>query len=287
MHSRLTGEKGGYYVDFADGKGLGRALAEGFAYQGEPSEYFGRARGTASADLGGERFVLCLQNHDQVGNRAQGDRLSTIVPMAAVKMAAALLFAAPALPLLFMGEEYGETSPFQFFTSYLDHALDEAVRVGRAAEFTRFGWSSAPPDPGRSATFLRSRLNHSLAGAPRHRELREYYRRWLALRRSHPALGARGKERARCEIDAERQRSHAAPRGRRRRPGAAWSPTSPAPRGPTRRRRPTGATCSTARIRASPAAGWAGPWPPTRPSSTKSAGGCDSVLIRAHRPRRL
>jgi maltooligosyltrehalose trehalohydrolase len=189
-------------VDFAGGKGLGRALAEGFAYQGELSEYFGRARGTASTDLGGERFVLCLQNHDQVGNRAQGDRLSTIVPMAAVKMAAALLFAAPALPLLFMGEEYGETSPFQFFTSYLDHALDEAVRVGRAAEFVRFGWSTAPPDPGRSATFLRSRLNHSLAGAPRHRELREYYRRWLALRRSHPALGARGKERARCEIDA-------------------------------------------------------------------------------------
>jgi maltooligosyltrehalose trehalohydrolase len=201
IHSRLTGERAGYYVDFADGKGLGRALAEGFAYQGEPSEYFGRARGTKSADLGGERFVLCLQNHDQVGNRAQGDRLSTIVPMAAVKMAAALLFASPALPLLFMGEEYGETSPFQFFTSYLDLALVEAVRVGRAAEFSRFGWSTAPPDPGKSTTFLRSRLNHSLAGAPRHRELREYYRHWLTLRRTHPALGARGKERTRCEMD--------------------------------------------------------------------------------------
>src|SRR5262245_4180040 len=201
IHSRLTGEKSGYYADFAEGKGLARALAEGFAFQGEVSEYFGRARGTASADLGGERFVFCLQNHDQVGNRAQGDRLSTIVPMAAVKMAAALLFTAPALPLLFMGEEYGETSPFQFFTSYLDQALVEAVRVGRAAEFARFGWATPPPDPGKSATFLRSRLNHSLAGAPRHRELREYYRRWLALRRSHPALGARGKERTQCEVD--------------------------------------------------------------------------------------
>src|SRR5499426_41427 len=202
IHSRLTGEKSGYYADFAGGKGLARAIAEGFAFQGESSEYFGRARGTTSADLGGERFVFCLQNHDQVGNRAQGDRLSTIVPMAAVKMAAALLFAAPALPLLFMGEEYGETSPFQFFTSYLDPALVEAVRQGRAAEFAKFGWEGKLPDPSEPATFLRSRLNHSLAGAPRHRELREYYRRWLALRRSHPALGARGKERTQCEIDA-------------------------------------------------------------------------------------
>ena len=202
VHSRLTGEKGGYYVDFAGGKGLTRALAEGFAYQGEPSEHFGRARGTKSTDLGGERFTICLQNHDQVGNRAVGDRLSTIVPFAAVKLAAALLFAAPALPLLFMGEEYGETSPFQYFTSHLDPALVEAVRKGRTEEFKAFGWEGTVPDPSEPATFLRSRLNHSLAGAPRHRELREYYRRWLALRRSHPALGAGGKDRARAELDA-------------------------------------------------------------------------------------
>jgi len=202
VHSRLTGEKTGYYVDFAGGQGLTRALAEGFAFQGEPSAYFGRARGSRSADLGGERFTICLQNHDQVGNRAVGDRLSTIMPFAAVKLAAALLFAAPALPLIFMGEEYGETSPFQYFTSHLDPALVEAVRKGRVEEFKSFGWEGAVPDPSEPATFLRSRLNHSLAGAPRHRELREYYRRWLALRRSHPALGAGGKDRARAELDA-------------------------------------------------------------------------------------
>jgi maltooligosyltrehalose trehalohydrolase len=202
VHGRLTGEKGGYYLDFAGGRGLARAMAEGFAYQGEPSAYFARPRGTPSADLPGERFVVCLQNHDQVGNRAQGDRLSTIVPFAAAKMAAALLFAAPALPLLFMGEEYGETSPFQFFTSYLDPALVEAVRRGRAAEFARFGWEGKIPDPSEPATFLRSRLSHPLAGAPRHRELRDYYRQWLSLRRGHPALGAHGKERTRCEVDA-------------------------------------------------------------------------------------
>jgi maltooligosyltrehalose trehalohydrolase len=202
LHARLTGETGGYYRDFPGGRGLTRALVEGFAFQGEPSIHYGRGRGTPSADLGGERFTVCLQNHDQVGNRAAGDRLSTLVPFAAVKAAAALLFAAPALPLLFMGEEYGETSPFQYFVSHLDAALLESVRRGRAEEFKSFGWKDALPDPAEPATFLRSRLNHPLADAPRHRELREYYRRWLALRRSHPALGAHGKDRARAELAA-------------------------------------------------------------------------------------
>ena len=202
LHARLTGEQTGYYADFAGGRGLPRALTEGFAFQGEPSKYFGRPRGTRSAGLGGERFTICLQNHDQVGNRAVGDRLCTILPFAAVKMAAALLFAAPALPLLFMGEEYGETSPFQYFVSHLDPALVEAVRKGRTEEFKSFGWEGTVPDPSEPATFVRSRLNHSLAGAPRHRELREYYRRWLALRRSHPALGAGGKDGAHAELDA-------------------------------------------------------------------------------------
>jgi maltooligosyltrehalose trehalohydrolase len=201
VHCRLTGERGGYYVDFAEGRGLARAVAEGFAFQGEPSEYFGRPRGTASADLEGEHFVIALQNHDQVGNRAVGDRLSTVVSFAASKVAAALMFATPALPLLFMGEEYGETAPFQFFTSFLDPELVDAVRRGRAAEFARFGWEGKVPDPSEPATFLRSRLSQALAGAPRHRELRDYYRQWLALRRSHAALGAAGKTRAQCEID--------------------------------------------------------------------------------------
>ena len=202
VHVRLTGEHRGYYADFQAPSLLPRALAEGFAFQGERSEYFGRERGTASADLPAEHFVICVQNHDQVGNRAQGDRLSTMLPLEAVKVAAALMFTAPALPLLFMGEEYGETSPFQFFTSFLDPALMDAVRRGRTAEFARFGWQSEVPDPGAPATFLRSRLNHALATAPRHRELREYYRRWLDLRATHPALGARHKDRAKASIDA-------------------------------------------------------------------------------------
>jgi maltooligosyltrehalose trehalohydrolase len=201
LHVRLTGERGGYYVDFGDPALLPRALAEGFAYRGQPSEYFGRPRGTESLDLGGEHFVIFTQNHDQVGNRAQGDRLGSVVPFEAMKLAAALMLVAPALPLLFMGEEYGETAPFQFFTSFLDRNLAEAVRRGRAQEFARFGWQGHIPDPIDPATFVRSRLNHSLTTAPRHRELLEYYRRWLELRRSHPALGARHKHLANAELD--------------------------------------------------------------------------------------
>ena len=200
IHVKLTGEHGGYYVDYAEPALLPRAIAEGFSYQGERSTYFGGPRGTPSADLPGEHFVICVQNHDQVGNRAQGDRLSTVTSVDAVKLAAALMFAAPALPLLFMGEEYGETSPFQFFTSFLDPNLARLVREGRTAEFERFAWQGEVPDPGAPATFMRSRLNHSLAGAPRHRELREYYRRWLALRATHPALGTRHKQLARAEL---------------------------------------------------------------------------------------
>jgi maltooligosyltrehalose trehalohydrolase len=202
LHRTLTGETVGYYGDFGDDHHLDRAIAEGFAFQGEPSAFWGRPRGTPSADLPGDRFVICLQNHDQVGNRAHGDRIGTLVPFAAVKLAAGLMFATPAVPLLFMGEEYGETARFQFFTSYLDPRVAEAVRRGRAEELARYAPRGPIPDPNAPNTFVASRLNHSLAGAPRHRGLREYYRRWLALRRTHPALGAGGKELTRVERDA-------------------------------------------------------------------------------------
>jgi maltooligosyltrehalose trehalohydrolase len=113
------------------------------------------------------------------------------------------MFAAPGLPLLFMGEEYGETAPFQYFTSFLDRNLAEAVRRGRTLEFAKFAWQGQVADPGDPATFVRSRLNHSLVGAPRHRELHHYYRRWLALRRDHPALGARHKSHAQASLDEQ------------------------------------------------------------------------------------
>ena len=203
LHRQLTGETSHYYVDFGSEQHLDRAVAEGFAYQGEPSEYFGRPRGTPSADLAGEHFVICLQNHDQVGNRPQGDRIGTLVPFEAVKLAAGLMFVTPAIPLLFMGEEYGETARFQFFSSFLDRDLAEAVRKGRIEEMSRWDTRGPIADPNAPNTFVSSRLNHSLSGAPRHRGLREYYRRWLTLRRTHPALGTRHKELTRVARESD------------------------------------------------------------------------------------
>jgi maltooligosyltrehalose trehalohydrolase len=140
-----------------------------------------------------------MQNHDQVGNRPGSQRLGTLLGADAVKVAAALLFVTPAIPLLFMGEEYGEVAPFPFFTSFLEPGLTEVVRRGRQREFERFGWRTLIDDPGDPTTFSRARLEHVLAHASGHRELRAYYRAWLALRRSHPALGARGKRSTRVE----------------------------------------------------------------------------------------
>jgi maltooligosyltrehalose trehalohydrolase len=203
MHRALTGETEGYYADFAGDHHIARVITQGFSFQGEASAYWGRPRGTPSADLSGDHFVIFLQNHDQVGNRPQGERLGVLLSFEAVKLAAGLLFATPALPLIFMGEEYGETARFQFFTSFLDKNLAEAVRRGRADELARFAWRATGSDPNAPNTFVSSRLNHSLAGAPRHRGLREYYRRWLTLRRTHPALGAAGKELTRVTLDAD------------------------------------------------------------------------------------
>jgi len=200
LHTRLTGERGGYYADYPGGRGLERAIVEGFAYQGEPSVYWNRNRGTPSADLPGERFVISLQNHDQVGNRSGSERLPTLVSPEAVRAAVAILFVTPAIPLLFMGEEYGETAPFAFFASFLDPRLSEAVHRGRQGEFERLGWTGRIADPNDLATLTRARLNHALATGPGHRELREYYRAWLRLRRSHPALGARHKGATHAEM---------------------------------------------------------------------------------------
>ncbi len=193
LHTRLTGEELGYYADSPSGPGLERAIAEGFAYQGEPSVYWGRNRGTPSADLPAAHFVISLQNHDQVGNRAGSQRLPALVSPEAVKAAVAVLCATPAIPLLFMGEEYGELAPFPFFASFLDAGLREAVSRGRQREFERLGWAGRVHDPCDPATFASARLDHTLATRPGHRELREYYRAWLTLRGRHPALGARHK----------------------------------------------------------------------------------------------
>ncbi len=194
LHAALTGERQGYYVDFGRLEQLATAYAHSFVYSGQHSEFRDRPHGTTVDDVPLKRFVVCAQNHDQIGNRAAGERLTALLPFEAVKLAAAAVLLAPYIPLLFMGEEYGETAPFQFFTDFEDSALQEAVRRGRREEFKHFDWSASVPDPQAPDTFARSRLNWSIREQPPHAALFALYRALIALRRAESVfqpVGAR------------------------------------------------------------------------------------------------
>jgi maltooligosyltrehalose trehalohydrolase len=147
-----------------------------------------RSHGNESKGTSGEQFVVFTQNHDQIGNRMKGERLGHLLDFEALKVAAGMMLLSPFLPLLFMGEEYAEPSPFQYFVSHGDPALIEAVRQGRRNEFKAFGWGEDPPDPQDSATFLRSQLHWELQHRQPHRQLRDLYAELLRLRKRFPAL---------------------------------------------------------------------------------------------------
>lgn len=189
LHALLTGERQGYYADFGGLDQLAQAAAHGFVYEGQRSRYRRRRFGSSSRGRSACKFVVFTQNHDQVGNRPEGERLSRLAPFEAVKLAAALLVLSPNLPLIFMGEEYGEEAPFLYFTSFLDEALGEAVRRGRLAEFAAHGWR-AIPDPQDVGTYERSRPDWALRLSGRHAHLLSLYRRLIELRRSSPALAS-------------------------------------------------------------------------------------------------
>jgi maltooligosyltrehalose trehalohydrolase len=204
LHALLTGERHGYYVDFGSVMHLAKAYTDGFVYDGQHSVFRGGRHGTPTRDIPGERFVVFDQNHDQVGNRARGERLSGLVSLEALKLAATAALLSPSVPLLFMGEEYGEQAPFLFFTDFGDPALRAAVVRGRRKEFTAFGWMGEVPDPQDPGTFQRSRLDWNLQAREPHCRLREYYRALLSLRRSFPVLGAGGKRRLEVKALDER-----------------------------------------------------------------------------------
>jgi maltooligosyltrehalose trehalohydrolase len=183
LHAVITGERRGYYCDFGRFDQLLKALRDGFVYDGQYSEYRNRRHGNSSRSIPPHRFVGFAQNHDQIGNRLQGDRLSTIVSFEALKMVAGIILLSPSLPLLFMGEEYGETAPFPYFVSHADPGLIEAVRRGRREEFASFGWDGDPPDPQNPETFHRAKLkpDKRLIAGP-HSHLWEFYRSLIAYR---------------------------------------------------------------------------------------------------------
>lgn len=188
LHALLTGERQGYYQDFGRISDLVKSYTQGYVYTWNYSAYRRRHHGNASGDLPSSRFVVFAQNHDQVGNRLKGDRLTRLVSREALKLGAACVLMSPFLPLLFMGEEYGEEAPFQYFVSHADPELIEAVREGRKQEFQAFDWGGEPPDPQAEETFIRSRLIWEQREFGHHKQLLDFYRDLIRLRRSTPAL---------------------------------------------------------------------------------------------------
>jgi maltooligosyltrehalose trehalohydrolase len=185
----LTGERSGYYEDFGSMAELAKALKEVFVYQGQYSPYRRRNHGRPVGSLPADRFLGYIQNHDQVGNRAQGERLSHLVGMGRAKLAAALVLLGPFVPMLFQGEEFAASAPFQYFTQFEDKELGRLVSEGRRREFVGFGWAPEQvPDPQDEATFLRSKLNWEEIAEGEHAEMLDWYRRLIALRRSESAL---------------------------------------------------------------------------------------------------
>ncbi len=188
LHTLLTEEQSGYYIGFGRTSDLERVTQTGYLYTGQHSDYRGRKYGATPRTSNGAQFVVCAQNHDQIGNRMLGERLSTLVSPGQLRLAAAAVILSPFIPMLFMGEEYGEKAPFQYFTSHSDEALIEAVRKGRREEFEEFAWEGEAPDPHDVETFRRSKLNWALLERDEHASMWRLYKQLLRFRRISPAL---------------------------------------------------------------------------------------------------
>lgn len=184
VHALLTGERNGYYQDFGSLTDLAKAFAEGFVYDGRHSAFRHRRHGNKVKSLPPEKLVVAIQNHDQVGNRAFGDRFGTLLSFEAQKLAAALLLLSPNTPLLFMGEEYGEKAPFQYFIDHQDAELVRLVREGRQKEFASFGWNNVP-DPKSEDTFSASKLNWSSLEKAPHSLLLKLYQDLIKTRKRY------------------------------------------------------------------------------------------------------
>jgi maltooligosyltrehalose trehalohydrolase len=194
LHTLLTGERSGYYQDFGGLDQMAKAMAGGFVYTGQHSPFRRRRHGVPADALAGSRHVVCSQNHDQTGNRMNGERLASLVDFESLKLAAGAVLLSPFLPLLFMGEEYGETAPFLYFVDHSDPDLVEAVRNGRREEFASFGWREEPPDPQSEETFERSRPTQCQHESGWHAALHAFYKQLIGLRKSVPALSHPTKE---------------------------------------------------------------------------------------------
>jgi len=202
IHGVLTGERTGYYADFGGFAEVATALQRGFVYDGRYSIYRGRAHGRPARGVSGHQFVSFTQNHDQVGNRARGNRSSELMTLARAKIAAAFLMISPSVPLIFQGEEWAASTPFLYFAGHEDVALAQGVSEGRRREFIRFGWRPEEiPDPQAPQTFQQSKLRWEEVRLRPHKEMLEWYRTLLRLRRTVPGLCDGRFERVRVSFD--------------------------------------------------------------------------------------
>ncbi len=208
VHVALTGETDGYYADFEPLTALAKVVEQGFFHDGTWSSFRGRPHG-APIDverMPGWRLVVCSQNHDQIGNRARGDRLTEALDDDQLVCAALLTLTSPFTPMLFQGEEWAASTPFQFFTSHPEPELGSAVAEGRLAEFEAMGWDPADvPDPQDPATYQRSNLDWSELAGGRHAVVLDAYRRLASLRRTRPELTDPDLRTVACTVDEDRR----------------------------------------------------------------------------------
>ena len=218
VHAAITGERQGYYCDFGSMGTLAYTMTRVFFHDGRWSAFRGRSHGRQvdTFRVPAHRFLCYLQNHDQVGNRAAGDRIAADLHPDMVKVGAGLVLTAPYTPMLFMGEEWGADTPWQYFTDHMDPWLADAVARGRREEFARYGWAAADvPDPQDAATFIRSKLDWSQPGQDGHRDMLAWYAELIALRRARPELTDPRLDRVRASYD-EQERWLLVRRGRLR-----------------------------------------------------------------------
>ena len=201
QHVAVTGERQGYLADYEGLADLVKAVREGFVYDGRKSKFRRRRHGRSSRHLPADRFVAFTENHDTVGNASHGERVAARLDPRQQKVQAMLLLLGPNVPLLFMGQEYGETAPFEFFVDLSDDGLMNQVREGRQREAEFFGGRDALPDPGDPATFTSCFLDAELRERAPHAQLFAFYRALLRLRRERPGLQSSGEAGSRVDAD--------------------------------------------------------------------------------------
>ncbi|MGI8893722.1 MAG: malto-oligosyltrehalose trehalohydrolase [Bacteroidia bacterium] len=188
VHTLVTGETNGYYSDFGELDQLVKCMNKGFVYDGIYAPHRKKSFGNNSERIPKSKFVVCIQNHDQVGNRAEGERLATLISLEKLKLAAACMFLSPFVPMIFMGEEYGEDNPFLYFISHSDKKLVDAVRKGRKKEFSSFGWKVNVPDPQAKGTFEKCILDFNSKKDDKKAKLFSFYQFLIELKKTHPLL---------------------------------------------------------------------------------------------------